>query len=381
MNDPRFSMTSASSALRDSLCAGAHLAQRGLADPDAPDARTGTMLHAAFGGDRELYEKLDRADRRCIDTGRKIEGECFRRWFQSVLTGADELTHKDADIQQRARRGLRLWAHHNSRPVHSGEVDALWFTSDMEHALIEDLKSLWGEQQDADEHLQLRDYAALVWENYQCKSVTVFINQPRVVGKAEKVQMVTYKEADLKRAHAEMIARVLASNDIGAKRTPGLKQCQFCKAAGTARCPESIKTMYAGLPRAPFDDITPAERAASYVAVKNQEKLVKKFLADFKEWMAANPGGVAGYEIGEGRKTRELADVIGAGAILSDLYPDKFATDDLMRCCKLSLPKLEELFIGMRGSDEGAFAEFNNLFGHLIVEGRTEGSIQKVKEK
>lgn len=370
--DPRNALTSASNAAADKLCPGRHLAQRGLIDRESDEAKSGTLVHEAFVNP-ETDDKLTPFQRKTVERGRVIERYVHHYWRKSL----DLPEQDDATIHRSAHREKRHWAHVKKKQVHSGQSDAYWLSDDWKHALIEDLKSLYGDVEDADTNDQLRDLAAILWENFGCETITVYVNQPNVKWTPEDVVLTTYRKAELARSHKEMIKRVLASNDVLASRKPGRVQCKFCRACGTTNCPES-QGVIRGVQGFDFENASAADRGAHIGILKMVEKAVKDRLAAAKELLKAEPGAVAGWKLSAGKKTRSIENIVEVGGIMREAFGAKFTADDLMKCCKLSVPDLEELHAKLTGADSPK-DEFKNLFGHLISAKEQEGSL--VKEK
>lgn len=372
--DIRAGMTSASSAQADRLCPGRHLAQRGIPTAkESTDASSGSLQHLAFAGEDV---KLNRSQKKTVDRGRAIEHYLVNAWLADFNASVD-----GAELMKRAHREQRLWLEHNGQRIHSAGIDAFWLTADYEHALVEDFKSLFGDIADAAQNEQLRDEAALIWHHFGCSTVTVFINQPGIRWKDDEQELVTYQHADLERAYKEMLERVLASNSINAKRVPGLEQCKFCRAAGTARCPESQKKMMEDA-TAPFDwnAASPSDRGEWVRALKTAEKSVEKALDAAKAAIEADPAAANGWGIKPGAMQRELKDILAVGAILADAYPDTMTPEKLTAMCSLSVPKLEELFEELAGQPLAKVrTQFDALFADLITKKQKAGSLAAVK--
>lgn len=384
-DDPRLGFTSASSAEPDLLCPGRHLAQRGLKGYDTRESESGTMVHAAFAGTLDA-DTLSPGQRRTIARGREIEEFIVRQWFKCV--GGTVLT--DSEIMKRAHRELRLWAFRNGNKIHSGGIDALWLARDMRYALVEDLKSLFGDVDDAASNQQLRDYAALVHMNYGCEEVAVFINQPNVRWKMEEQKLVIYAEADLSEAVREMYLRVRQSNDPKAPRFPGSVQCRFCLACGTARCPESMKELFgftAGF-KQEWEFFDPAQRGAVIKEAKNVERISERVLAVAKDALKKDPKWAEGWMVTDDcsvrkikdEKVHEIANVL-IDAFAGEKHSRLEIASAMERLCTVTLGNLEELHASLTDAAtvEDQRAEFKVLFGHLIENHTRCGTLKPVK--
>lgn len=371
--DVRRGLTSASNAAADRLCPGRHFAQRGFPrQKESKDAAAGTLIHRAFAGENV---DLDRMQRKTLNRGRYLETEMVSRFFGQPMS--------DEDVMKKAHREQRFWMHVGGVPSHSSQFDAAWIKEDWSAALIEDLKGLFGDVEDATENEQLRDEAAIYWENFGVTSVSVFINQPNVRWKLEDQVLVTYDAEQLKRAHAEMKARVLASNNIKSPRVPGIRQCRFCRAAGTAQCPESQEAMLAACKTPKFDEATatPKERGEWVTLLKVSEKAIKKRLEEAKAAIVENPKWADGWHVPPGDEQRELTDVLAADKVAMDYFGEDYDGATFWKsCAKLSVPKMEDWFASVTGQEPAAAkANFALLFGHLIAKKRKAGSLEILK--
>ena len=369
--DERRGHTSASNAAADRLCPGRHNAQKGLEETESKEASQGTLIHDVFAGLKE-ESVLDSDSAKTLRRAQEIESIILGNWICGI----------DVKGPAECHREKRLW---NYVETHSGQADAFWLV-DAEggkHALLEDLKSLYGDHQDADENEQLRDLAALIYCAYGVQSVTAFINQPRVAWKVEDVKLVKYSEKDLMRAYREMNERVLASNEPNAKRIVGPKQCQHCKAAGTARCPESQRALVTlGAAQFDIETASPEERADWIKTLLMIEKIAKDSIAAMKAAIRKNElGYVAGWGLGKAKKPREIdpKKIPIVGAILAAHF-DGFDTVQLAECCTISVPSLQELHTKLSGfKGKQAFDHFEELFSELIETTEQQQPVQKLK--
>ena len=366
-------MTSASNAAADRACPGRHLAQRGAPrEIESAEASTGTKIHAVFGG-FEDESKLDAESLKTVRRAKDIESQILGEWITGLGQEQPATCHREE----------RLFATRGGHRRHSGQADAFWRTADGRHALLEDLKSLYGETPDVDVNEQVRDYAAMIWKTYGCETVTAFINQPRVTWRVSDVKLVKYEREDLVRAYSEMMERVEVSNDIASPRIVGPVQCKYCRAAGTARCPESQTAIVAiGQAKFDIDNSSPDERADWLEKLMLIEKMVAKGIAQLKQGIRDNGEGWAeGWGFGKAKRSREIdpQNIPQIGASLSSHF-DQFVPAQLASCCKLSVPKLEELHAqlsGMKGKQ--AFDHFEQLFGELIETKEQQQPIQRIK--
>lgn len=379
--DPRLGFTSASNAEADGLCPGRHLAQRGLKGYDTKDSTAGTLVHGAFAGTIPI-QQLSTFQQSVVAKGKIIEWKVAQAWFKE-----HGIPISEAEVEKRAQRELRLWAYYKGQRIHSGGIDALWLCGDMKHALIGDLKSLFGEVEEAPSNKQLRDYAALVYLNYGCETVTVYINQPAFWKEGDDLKMVRYNAKQLRDAAFYMEERVLASNNLKAERKPGEKQCRFCLAAGTDRCGESLRALQSfGERKVLWNNWTPKERGEFLLDATYAQRLAAAVYAEAKQMLRNNPTSVAGWQVTKDTQTRKLKDghVADVANTLVDAFstkkvPAKVILAEVQKRCSLSIGDLEEvhsLFTEM-DNPKDARAEFNVLFEEWIEKTVRLGSLRQ----
>jgi hypothetical protein len=376
--DIRGGMTSASNAQADRLCPGRHLAQRGAPkEIESDEASLGTLMHAVFAG-LEPESKLDSESLKTVRRAKDIESQILGTWLIELNQEQPATCHREDGTEKN-----RMWATRTGQRRHSGLADCFWRTADGMHALLEDYKSLWGDIPDASVNEQLRDLACMIWKTYGVETVTAFINQPRVTWRVADVRLVKYEREDLVRAYSEMMERVEKSNDIRSPRIVGSVQCKYCRAAGTSRCPESQKALVA-IGQAQFDieHASPAERGDWLEKLNWIVDTAEKGIEQLKQGIRENGEGWAeGWGFGKAKRSREIdtQSIPQIGASLSAHF-DQFQPAQLAACCKLSVPKLEQLHAKLSGlSGKQAFDHFEQLFGELIETKEQQQPIQRIK--
>jgi len=309
--NPRRDWTSASAANRDSLCAGAHLLQKGIPEPPASDeATTGRRIHAALknSGDFTLLNSFNVNERAIFDNCRIIEKKLVLDWF-----GQDS-------PPMRVYREERLWVkfYHPNGPFagtyeHSGEPDVIFHAG--AKALILDYKTGIGEVKDASSNLQLRDLACLfrgdlMRQKQILVECAVAIVQP--LATSDPV-LCAYKEPDLDRAAREMMERVMRSNDPKSPRIAGEVQCKWCRA--TAKCPQYQTWATATLPS--FRDImsvspehwTPEQRTIFMDRLPIAQKWLDDTKAFLNGYASIDPNFVPGYALSNGATKSPITDL------------------------------------------------------------------------
>ncbi len=305
--NPRGQWTSASSASRDSLCAGAHLAQRGIPEPPtSEDAASGNRIHGALKDSQNtaLLTSLSSQERSIFDSCRAIEKKLVLDFFGPEPPPI------------RVYREERLWVKfvvQGKLYEHSGEPDCVYVSG--AKSLIIDYKTGVGEVQDASSNLQLRDLACLFRGDQMSKGQVIVecatcIVQP--LATSDPV-ICSYKEPDLDRAAKEMMQRIVASWNPKAPRIAGDVQCKWCRAKGV--CKEYQAWASATLPV--FRDImalSPANWTPDQRTIfMDRYQVAAQWLEDTKRFLegaaTTDPDYVPGYAMKDGVVKSPITDL------------------------------------------------------------------------
>jgi len=220
MSDERNGCPSASNAHRYVGCPGSHAACDSIPDETSEDAALGNEVHDVLAGKRrEASPEAEELAAQCSAQERYL-------LMLFVAVNPDEAHYSTV-------RETRLWARAGDY-LWSGKPDVVHYCA--AHGLVIDYKTGRGDVEDAASNMQLRWLAVLAAREYGLDRVTVAIVQPL----AGRPTTCTYDADDLMRAEQEANATVeaLYGRDRDTRR-PG-SWCKYCRARGTARCPESM---------------------------------------------------------------------------------------------------------------------------------------------
>lgn len=313
MSEIRQGWTSASNAQPDSLCAGRHIAQRGIPEPSkSAEASGGTKIHLALAGqfpdgskDTNAVGKLALEERETYDACRSIEQKIVKQFFGE----AERTSSNPLSVFRHLRNWVQIKSPNGQLPfMHSGEADVIY--REGVKLLIADYKTLSGDTPDSSRNLQLRDLAVLAWGALApIEEVATVIIQPFVTHSPE---ICLYTREELGKAQDEMFQRVLASNNPDSPRTPGMVQCNFCLAKD--RCQEYQNWAGAMLPEkllpldVPMVGWTPEQRARAAEALGPAFDLLNNIRASLKAGIERDPNYCPGFMLAPGNKREVIND-------------------------------------------------------------------------
>jgi hypothetical protein len=366
----RLDLSSASSADRRRRCTGSEnlireLRSRGLLKEIAPskDALSGTVVHTAWSG---ANVQLDPSQEKTLIELKRLEAMVVADWSAGQpieLLGREE----------------RLWLRQGIEPVHSGQYDCAYLSTDHRRALVLDAKTLYGEVDAAEYNDQLRELVALFRFNYPAIShYTVAILAPN---QAERISIATYDELEAELALRLLRLSLFESAAPGAPRTPGA-HCEHCPAR--LQCEEArslIGHPYSVKARIDAGEfVLPlGEKGARLL---EEIKTAKTVLADLEEAYKAelktDPGCLPGWQLSNGRKLRWIPEVEKA---LEAWSSHRYAMSDFLSCTDLVLHRLEEKLTAQTGKvGKGLANHFNDIFGPLVATRMSQPSIVRSRK-
>ena len=285
MSDERGDLPSASNAHRYAACPGSHRACIGLPDTTSEDAARGDRIHAWLEGmsNGTIPPPLDDPEERDV--------------AERCLHQSDDLIREHVGIEDRRMVETRLWD-----PSHtwSGKADLVVMDTDG-RALVIDYKTGRRDVEEATGNLQLRALAVLLCIRYMVDVVTVAIVQPL----AGSPSVCRYETWDLDKAAAEIDEIMAKANATGQPRNPG-PWCQYCRAAGTDRCPESQRNLVT-VAATQANPVLTTDIGRWLDAADAAEEAIANLRAQAKAILQAG-GEIPGWTLKPGRFTETIAD-------------------------------------------------------------------------
>jgi hypothetical protein len=285
MSDERGDLPSASNAHRYAACPGSHRACIGLPDTTSEDAARGDRIHAWLQGMSNGTIPPPLADPEEQDVAER----CL--WQSELLIAKHVCLERDRLVESRIWDPSRTW---------SGKADLVIIDTGG-RAIVIDYKTGRGDVEEAVGNLQLRALAVLVALRYMVDVVTVAIVQPL----AGPPSVCRYETLDLDKAVAEIDEIMAKANATNQPRNPG-PWCQYCRAAGTDRCPESR----ANLVTVAATQANPAlttDLGRWLDAADAAEEAITNLRAQAKAILQAG-GTVPGWTLKPGRFTESITD-------------------------------------------------------------------------
>ena len=281
----RGDLPSASNAHRYAACPGSHRACIGLPDTTSEDASRGDRIHAWLEGMAKGTIPPPLADLEERDVAERC------------LWQSGELIRDHVGVEVDRLVETRMWDASHSW---SGKAD-LVVIDNHNTALVIDYKTGRGDVEEAVGNLQLRALAVLVASNLDVDPVTVVIVQPL----AGPPSVCRYGLIDLDKAAVEIdeiMAKATATNQ---PRNPG-PWCQYCRASGTDRCPESRANLVTVAATQANPALT-ADLGRWLDAADAAEEAIANIRSQAKAILQAG-GTVPGWTLKPGRFTESITD-------------------------------------------------------------------------
>ena len=354
---------SASSLERVFACPGSYWAEQGITAEQGAAAAEGELLHKVMAG--EAVVDLNREQKRLIEICKEAGAELRARVFG------------DRKPAYQIERYIR-WSDPETGGIVSTKIDcAMIGDSD---AVIIDWKFGRNPVDAAEVNHQLRAYALAITREYpELDRITVAIVQP-YAERENRITTAMYEREDLGLAAAEFRGLFRVLNGMEQKpetryRNPG-EHCRYCKALGTARCPESAEMAQALIPVAHADLMPRGADLAQWLDRCEVASDVVDLIRNHAKAVLASGEEIPGWRLKPGRAPRIVPDVSRAWARLDGvLTPEQF-----MAACKVNVTPLEEAYGNATGTKGKALGKaFAEVMGDALTTRQDSPTLERVK--
>lgn len=338
-------LTSASNIHRREACPGSAFAEFGLPNEESDAASEGTMLHAHMADPKLDRTNLTPEQLKTIAAAEESNNQIWELVAGAAVQRGAEWTGEYSQGEE-----VELWLRRGIKPVFGGHCDLWRYYPAAKLLVILDYKFGRVPVDEAESNLQLRAYAAMGADKWDCDHVLVAINQPRLPFE-KRLTVAEYSREALKQAKAQLLEIYdSAHNKDGspredAPRQAGESQCRYCRAS--LQCPTYQKT-YAFLAEAApmgkeafvqdrimqmsdadLDRVYTACKFAALVQDSAKEEILRRIKL----------GGMPWWQAAAGRKSTEITDRPRAARLLQGIG---LPIESVLECAKLSLPDLAE---------------------------------------
>lgn len=335
-SDPRFGKSSASRLHIIVNCPGQKQlwdsikGEGGEYEPP-PDANFGNAVHAAWAGnlsEMSLSERQQVVKKKADQIKARLISEVFGDdWVTTFVETRFKLYDK------------------TRQPIHSAQID--WVGYHNGTWLCLDLKSLYGDQEPADQNWQLLSQAVCIGDDDEVRNqngeapvneIICGIVQPLITLKPE---LVKYDARSLARAKVLILRKLDEADTPGAPLIPG-RHCKFCPCS--SRCPVQVADLMAVEKRGTLNvnTMTPEMVANILPHIPSLMKRIEEFRDHAKR--LAGDGLLPGYEIKtkEGNRYIQSQDSIKA---VHEALGDYVGVEDIRSMVTLPFGELRELAI------------------------------------
>lgn len=344
MIEPR-PLTSASNIHRRADCPGSAFAEHGLPNEESQAASEGTMLHAHMADPKLDSTHLTPEQLKTLKAAEEGNESIWQLVAAAVAQRGDAWTGEYTQGEE-----VELWLRRGIKPVFGGHCDLWRYYPAAKLLVILDYKFGRVPVDKAESNLQLRAYACMGADKWDCDHVLIAINQPRLPFE-QRLTIAEYTREALKQSKAQLLDIYdAAHNKDGtpredAPRTASESACRYCRAS--LQCP-TYRDTYAFLAAdapmgkeafvqerimqmsdADLDRVYTACKFAALVQDSAKEEILRRL----------HLGGMPGWQSTPGRKSTDITDRPRAARLLQGIG---LPIESVLECAKFSLPELAE---------------------------------------
>lgn len=381
--DNRFRADNSSSCLqRRMLCPGSAHAERGLPEEENEFSSEGDLLHWHDAHPEADRSGLTEKQRGILDSNHYLR-ERFLKTDLQRMEIAPESEFREFRDSPEAPHELFL-CDENGMPLNPpfpGHPDVVRYYPEHQVAYIFDSKFGRKPVPAAYLNMQLRSYAVMFTENFDCRAVIAAITQPWLPH-PDNFHAVEYSGEALPQYKREILSVLEATRPADAPRIPSVEACAFCKAK--AFCREALKvTTELAIVR--IKELTVDELEAMGAEIEIAKTVINSWENRIKYIGEKKPELLKHYELGEPQIIKEITDPSAAFKVLREvgLLPKKVeeAIALFLSVSDTSRNQLEQLVARVNDlAIKDAQSKLSVALGSLISEKRKARSITKKKK-
>lgn len=354
-------------------CPGSALAEKGLPRLDSPWSAEGTLLHECDADPTKSRKDLDVTQREALE-----RNAALRQKFLDAALPRLGISDKAKCVHLVEREFMLL--DEDLVPVTShadrvpGHPDHVYFYPEFKIAIIVDSKFGHVPVTAAWINLQLRSYAVMLSDIYDCETVLVAITQPWAKS-PDDLHSAELSKSDMPRYKQEIIDILRATESQNAPRHASIESCTYCSAC--AYCPVAVSTAS-----------SMAEIKAGEVSIAELEELwdlwqiVKKVgdaLEKRMKYVAETfPDQLKSYELAPVKERRSIENAWLACQALKDNGIIADETEFIKKLAKVSVGDIKDKVVeDTKATSKSAELTIGKILGALIVNKPMERALQK----
>lgn len=339
VEDTRFrALNSASCLSRRKLCPGSAIAEAGLPNEKTDDSREGDLLHWHDENPEADRGGLTHEQRNALDRNKWLRERFLSDQLQRTEIPEDEPFKHFTEYEMflSDEYGVPV------EPPFPGHTDHIYYYPRFRVAFIFDSKFGRLEVPKAEINMQLRAYAVMFAEMFDCVEIFCAITQPWMAAPYD-FTAVDYTADVLPEFKAEIMDILAKTKLPDAPRIPSVEACAYCKAKAFCREALAVTTELAV---AKISDLTLPELEALGAHIELAKDVINAWEKRIRYIGLKHPELLKRYELAEAQDLKQITDTYAAYAVLREpevglLAEGEEGLKEFLSCSKVSRSQLE----------------------------------------